>query len=126
MAGCTAVSIALATVFLAAASRSPAADCRAFPPYVFSTQTIALTVLLAGFRHVMRLPADISANRLFRLAWVADSSRFLAGVRRGGFVGIVLPAVALLLPPYLYLLGTQLAVMHARVRVPPGRRAHFR
>jgi hypothetical protein len=70
-------------------------------------------VLLAGFRHVTRLPADISANRLFRLAWVADSSRFLAGVRRGAFVGIVLPAIVLLLPPYLYLLGPRLALMHA-------------
>ena len=70
-------------------------------------------MLLAGFRHVTRLPADIPANRLFRLAWVADSSRFLAGVRRGAFVGIVLPAIVLLLPPYLYLLGTRLALMHA-------------
>ena len=113
MAGCTAVAIALSTVFLAAGSRAEADDLRRLPDYVFSTQTIALAVLLAGFRHVMRLPADIPANRLFRLAWVADSSRFLAGVRRGALVGIVLPAIVLLLPPYLYLLGTRLALMHA-------------
>jgi hypothetical protein len=100
-------------VFLAAGSRSPAADLWSVPVYVFSTQSIALAVLLAGFRHVTRLPADIRGNRLFRLAWVADSSRFLAGVRRGAFVGIVLPAIVLLLPPYLYLLGTRLALMHA-------------
>jgi hypothetical protein len=113
MAGCTAVSIALSTVFLAAGSRSPAGDLSSVPIYVFSTQTIALAVLLAGFRHVMRLPADILANRLFRLAWVADSRQFVAGVRRGACVGIVLPAILLLLPPYLYLLGTRLALMHA-------------
>ena len=113
MAGCTAVAIALSTVFLAAGSRAPAADLRSVPDYVFSTQTITLAVLLAGFRHVTRLPADIPANRLFRLAWVADSSRFLAGVRRGAFVGIVLPAIVLLLPPYVYLLGMRLALMHA-------------
>ena len=113
MAGCTAVSTALSTVLLAAGSRSPAGDLWSVPVYVFSTQTIALAVLLAGFRHVMRLPADIPANRLFRLAWVADSSRFLAGVRRGAFVGIVLPAIVLLLPPYLYVLGTRIALMHA-------------
>ena len=70
-------------------------------------------MLLAGFRHVTRLPADTPANRLFRLAWIADSSRFLAGVRRGALAGIVLPASSLLLPPYLYLLGTRLALMHA-------------
>jgi len=113
MAGCTAVSIALSTVFLAAGSRSPASDLWSVPLYVFSTQTIALAVLLAGFRHVMRLPADIHANRLFRLAWVADGGRFLAGVRRGAVVAVVLPAILLLLPPYLFLLGTPLALMHA-------------
>jgi len=113
MAGCTAVSIALATVFLAAASRSLAADLQSLPPYALSTQTVVLSVLLAGFRHVTRLPADTRANRLFRLAWIADSRLFLAGVRRGGFAGVVLPAVLLLVPPHLYLLGTRLAVMHA-------------
>ncbi len=125
MAGCTAVSIALSTVFLAAGSRSPAGDLWSVPVYVFSTQTIALAVLLAGFRHVMRLPADIPANRLFRLAWVADSSRFLAGVRRGAFVGIVLPAIVLLLPPYLYRAGHAARVDARALRVPSGRRAHI-
>ena len=113
MAGCTAVSIALATVFLAGGSRLPAGDPANVPNYIFTTQTIALAVLLAGFRHVSRLPADISANRLFRLAWVADGGRFLTGVRRGALVAIVLPAIVALLPPYLYLLGTRLALMHA-------------
>jgi hypothetical protein len=111
MAACTAVSIALAAALLANARRSP--DLQAASVSVLSAQTIALAVLLAGFRHVMRLPADIRANRLFRLAWVAESSRFLGGVRRGAFVGIVLPAVVLLLPPHLYLFGTRLALMHA-------------
>jgi hypothetical protein len=113
MAGCTAVSIALSTVFLAAGSRAQADDLSSVPDYVLSTQTIALAVLLAGLRHVMRLPADIHANRLFRLAWVADSRHFLTGVRRGACVGIVLPAIVLLVPPYLYLLGPRLALMHA-------------
>jgi hypothetical protein len=113
MAACTAVSIALATVSLAAGGRSPGGGLSAVPGYVFSTQTIALAVLLSGFRHATRLPADISANRLFRVAWVADSSRFLAGVRRGAMTGVVVPALALLLPPYLYLLGPRLALMHA-------------
>ena len=113
MAACTAVSIALATVFLAAGSGSPRGDLSTVPGYVFSTQTLVLVVLLAGFRHVTRLPADIRANGLFRLAWIADSGRFLAGVRRGAVAGVVLPAIVLLLPPYFYLLGTRLALMHA-------------
>ena len=112
MAGCTAVSIALATVFLVA-GRSTASGLESVPLSVLATQTVALAVLLSGFRHLIRLPADTRANRLFRTAWIADSGRFLAGVRRGGFAGIILPAVLLLLPPHLYLLGTRLAVLHA-------------
>ena len=93
------------------------------PDYVFSTGTIALAVLLGGFRHVIRLPADIRANGLFRLASVADSGRFLAGVRRGALVRVVLPALVLLLPQYLYLLGTRLALMHAMTGLLAGHRA---
>ena len=113
MAGCTAVSIALATVFLTAGGRWPAGDLASVPGYVLSTQTMALAVLLAGFRHVTRLPADISANRLFRLAWVADSGRFLAGVRRGAWSPSSFRRSLHCCPPYLYLLGTRLALMHA-------------
>jgi len=113
MAGCTAVGIALATVFLAAGSRSTISDLASVPNYVFSTQTMALAVLLAGFRHVTRLPADIRANRLFRLAWVTDGGQFLAGVRRAALAAIVLPAILALLPPYFFLLGPRLTLMHA-------------
>jgi hypothetical protein len=113
LAACTAVAISLSTVFLAAASRSATPEVWKVPLYLFSTQTIALTVLLAAFRHMTRLPADIRANRLFRLAWVADSSLFVAGVRRGALIGVVLPVIVALLPPYLYLLGPRLALMHA-------------
>ena len=113
MAGCTAVGIALATVFLAAGSRSTISELASVPNYVFSTQTMALAVLLAGFRHVTRLPADIRANRLFRLAWVTDGGQFLAGVRRAALAAIVLPAILALLPPYFFLLGPRLTLMHA-------------
>jgi hypothetical protein len=113
MAGCTAVSIALATAFLAAGGRSTISDPATVPGYVFTTQTMALAVLLAGFRHVTRLPADIAANRLFRLAWVTDGGQFLAGVRRAALMAIVLPAILALLPPYFYLLGPRLTLMHA-------------
>ena len=34
-------------------------------------------------------------------------------MRRGAVAGVVLPAIVLLLPPYFYLLGTRLALMHA-------------
>ena len=82
MAGCTAVALALSTVLLGAGSRSPAAGLSGIPVYVFATQTISLAVMLFGFVHATRLPADVTANRLFRIAWIADGTRFVTGVRR--------------------------------------------
>ena len=105
MAGCTAVSLALSTVLLGAGSRSPASDLSGIPVYVFATQTISLAVMLFGFAHVTRLPADAAANRLFRIAWIADGTRYVTGVRRAAMAAIVLPVVLVLLPPTALLDG---------------------
>ncbi len=113
MAGCTAVSLAVSTVLLGAGSRSPAAHLSDIPVYVFATQTIFLAVMLFGFAHVTHLPADVTANRLFRIAWIADPTRYVLGVRRAAMAAIVLPVVLMLLPPCAYLMGWQLALMHA-------------
>jgi hypothetical protein len=112
ISACSAVSLAISILLVASVSRAMARDPSAVPPWAFSTQTIALMVMLAGFRHAMRVPADISGNKLFRLAWVGHGHAFLSGVRRAGMVGIVLPVVILLLPANYYLLGEQKAVMH--------------
>ena len=112
MACCTAVSLAVATVMLASASGPRPADVRDVAVHIFSTQTIALAVLLAGFRHATRLPADARANRYVRTAWLADGSGFVAGVRRAGYLAVVMPVVVLLLPANAYLMGTTPALMH--------------
>ena len=91
MAGCTAVALALSTVLLGAGSRSPATSLAEVPVYVFATQTISLAIMLFGFVHATRLPADVAANRLFRIAWIADGTRFVTGVRRAAMAAVVLP-----------------------------------
>ena len=90
------------------------------PVYVFATQTIALAVMLMGFVHMTRLPADLGANRLFRIAWVADGTRYVTGVRRAAMAAIVLPVVLVLLPPGAYLMGWRLAMMHALTGIVLG------
>jgi len=112
MAACTAVSLALAIVLIGVGSRMSMADASLMPHPLAMTQTIALVVLLAGFRHVMRLPADVRANRLFRLAWLGQSGPFVAGVRRAALAAIVLPVLAVLLPVHVYVLGWRLAALH--------------
>ena len=125
MAGCTAAAIALSSVMLAASSRSAAIDLARLPASVLSAQTMALAVLLAGFRHVLRLPADVRANRLFRLAWIADSSHYIAGVRRGAFVAVILPAVGLLLLPHHLSAGSAARVDARDDRMHSERGAHI-
>jgi hypothetical protein len=120
IAGCTAVALALSTVLLGAGSRSPAAGLSGIPVYVFATQTISLAVMLFGFAHVTRLPADAAANRLFRIAWIADGTRYVIGVRRAAMAAIVLPVVLVLLAPTAYLMGWRLAMMHALTGVVFG------
>lgn len=112
LAGCTALSLAISILLLAAVSRAVARDAAAVPAWAFSTQTTALMIMLAGFRHIMRLPADIRGNRLFRLAWLGSMQAFLAGVRRAAVMSIVVPVIIVLLPANLYLLGEQRALMH--------------
>lgn len=113
MSGCSAVSLAIAILLIAGVTRSIARDPSALPISAFSTQTIALTVMLMGFRHAMRVPADSAGNKLFRLSWVGRGGAFLAGVRRAALVAVVLPVAILLLPVNLYLLGEQKALMHS-------------
>ena len=112
IAACSAVSLAVSILLVASVSRALAKNPSAPPAWAFSTQTIAVLVMLAGFRHATRVPADISGNKLFRLSWVGNGHAFLAGVRRGALVGIVLPVVLLLFPANLYLLGAERALMH--------------
>jgi hypothetical protein len=112
MSACSAVSLAIAILILAGVSRSIARNPGIVPVSAFSTQTITLMVMLFGFRHVTRVPADIAGNKLFRLSWIGNGDAFLAGVRRAALVGVVLPVVLLLFPANLYLLGQQRALMH--------------
>ena len=91
------------------------------------TQPLLYGALLVGFRHIIRVPAELRASWGFQLAWreragapttrtlrrgVGDRA-FLTGVRRAALVALVLPALAVLLPLDIYVLGTQRALLHA-------------
>ena len=70
-------------------------------------------VLLVAFRHAIRVPAELRANWGFQLAWRDREREFLAGVRLRGTVGIVMPALLIVLPLFWFLLGLPLAIAHA-------------
>ena len=69
--------------------------------------------LLVGFRHIIRVPAELRANWGFQLAWREGDRAFLAGVRRAAIIALVLPALVVLLPLYAFVLGAERALLHA-------------
>ena len=102
MAGCTAVALALAVATFQDAM-GDRFDPRAPRMSGFNTQALVLAILLAGFGHVQRLPADVRANRLFHLAWLGQKERYIDGVNRAALLIVVLPASLALFPALSYL-----------------------
>ena len=111
LAGCTAVALAFATASFQDAM-GDRIDPRAPRLSGFTTQTLVLAILLAGFGHVLRLPADLRANRLFHLAWLGQKERYVDGVNRAAAVVLLAPALLALFPVQMLLFGLPLAGAH--------------
>jgi hypothetical protein len=80
---------------------------------LLSMQPLLYGALLVGFRHVIRVPAELRANWGFQLAWRGRDRAFVAGVKCAAVVALVLPALAAVLPLFVFVLGIPLALMHA-------------
>jgi hypothetical protein len=79
---------------------------------VFAIQIMLIVIVLFGFRHVLRVPAELRANWGLQLAWPRDEGRFLTGVRRAAFAGLGLPLLVMLVPLHLVTLGPRLTAAH--------------
>jgi len=79
---------------------------------LLAVQPLLFGALLVGFRHVIRVPAELRANWGFQLAWRNRERAFVSGVRRAAIVALVLPALAIVLPLYVFVLGAALAFAH--------------
>ena len=82
-------------------------------PRLLAMQPLLYGALLVGFRHVIRVPAELRANWGFQLAWGDRTRAFVAGVRHAAIVALVVPALVILLPLFTFVMGPQLALMHA-------------
>ncbi len=76
--------------------------------------------MLAGVRHAISLPADQEAGWLFQTASSNDGNAYRRGIRRGCFVGVILPALLALAPLQVWLLGWRVAGAHALVGLVLG------
>ena len=59
-----------------------AADPLLPPGSIIAIQTVIVTLLLAGFRRAVRVPAELRANWVLQMSWRDAERRFLSGVKR--------------------------------------------
>ena len=110
LACAAAAGFALALVALSGAE----AD-RGAPPSIrlLVMQPFLYGALLVGFRHIIRVPAELRANWGFQLAWRERERPFRRGVRAAAIVALVVPAIAVLLPLFWFVMGGPNALLHA-------------
>jgi hypothetical protein len=105
-----AVGLAMAIVALSNANIT-----QGVTPRLLSIQPLLVGALLVGFRHAIRVPAELRANWGFRLAWRGRERAYIAGVKRAALVGLVVPALLLLLPLFVFVLGPRLALLNTAI-----------
>ena len=67
---------------------------------VLAVQPVLLTALLIGFRHAVRVPAELAANWAVQVAWAGDTRPHIAGAKAAGALLFVVGPVLALLPFY--------------------------
>jgi hypothetical protein len=107
-----AVGAASLTVILRGADLHLPVAVSSAPLGFFAVQFVLLGVIVVGFRHAVRMPAELRANWTFRLAWSGDARPYVAGVKRAALVQLGCPALAALFPLYVGVLGFGLALVH--------------
>jgi hypothetical protein len=121
MMASAAVGVAAAAVMLRGVVLRPvprdalleaARDATSIDVSVFAIQNLLIVMVLLGFHHVLRVPAELRANWGLQLAWPRHEGRFLAGVRRAAFAGFGLPLLVILVPLHLVAFGPYVAALH--------------
>lgn len=80
---------------------------------VWAVQMLVMVALLGGFRHAIRVPAELRASPSFLMAWPGEEVAYLRGAKRAAVVALVLPAVVVFLPLHVVVFGARGALLHA-------------
>lgn len=106
-----AVAIAIATVSLVAGTGA-SFDFSSAPIALLAVQMLFVSALVIGFRHSVRVPADLRARLLFHLVRPVDHFAYMTGVKRAAIGKLVVPVLLALLPLHVLALGRQTAIVH--------------
>lgn len=110
VAGALAIGLAMGLVTLSRSNAEPGAG----PSLgLLAIQPLLYGALLVGFRHAVRVPAELRANWATQLAWRGHARSFAAGVQWAAIVTLVLPALLTVLPVVAIVAGWPAAITHA-------------
>lgn len=84
---------------------------------VLIVQPLLYGCLLVGFRHLIRVPAELRANWGVRLAWRDHPRAFREGVSRAALVALAIPAVLTVVPLVALIGDLTIAIEHAALGV---------
>ena len=113
IAGTVAVAIAAGIVLMQGirAVSGPAAA----PARLLALQTVVITIVLAGVRQSLAMPAELRANWMFSMAWNGEVTPFVRGVKCAVIAAVVVPVLLALFGVHAYLLGTVPALQHGAI-----------
>jgi hypothetical protein len=111
LACAAAVGLAMSVVVLSRTDLQPGT----LTTGVLVIQPLLYGSLLVGFRHLLRIPAELRANWAVQLAWRDQPRAFRNGVCRAGILTLALPAVIVVTPLVAGMSDTTTALAHAAI-----------
>jgi hypothetical protein len=90
-------------------------DVASVPLALLAGQSLLLASVLSGFRHAVRIPAELRASTTFSLAWAGNLTPYISGVKLAGWIALVLPTLGGLFIWHATVLGARLAALHLGV-----------
>jgi hypothetical protein len=90
-------------------------DVTSIPLALLAGQSLLLGSVLSGFRHAVRIPAELRASSTFSLPWAGNLTPYISGVKFAGWTALVLPTLGGLFIWHVIVLGARLATLHLGV-----------
>jgi hypothetical protein len=114
------LAVGLSLVLLTAQGRvwrpgNDVGDVASPPLALLAGQWLLLTSVVGGFRHAVRIPAELRASTTFSLAWAGNLIPYISGVKRACWMALVLPTLGALFIWHVIVFGARLAALHLGV-----------
>jgi hypothetical protein len=85
-----------------------------------ATQSMVIGAVLIGFRYATRIPAGLRGGATVVLAWPRAAAPFVVGVKRAGWICLVLPILIVISMLDVGTLGPRVALLHLGVGAAVG------